>query len=577
MKQKEGNLKLRVLQPNKESNMTKIVLDTVSSGYNLGKINANFEKLETELNDKVLYRDQTSTSTEPNQVEQDLDFNSNRILNLPVPTSPTEPLRKGDITSDETGSTVQYVDDSVVVAVDKSTDITANRTDLLTKATKQAWVNRGYLKSDTGNSKFYIGFEHARYQSSEYRFYFNIDGFLLHEGSYTGESIGTYVLPDLTGSFTNSVTGVAYANTVSSSFTFDFTGTGFYFNAYTDTRGGLWNFSVDGGADIPISVWSATTNTDAVILVTNSLSSGAHTVVATYAGADPMNPPSSGGVGRGWMKYDHSGVGVSTAVLIPEIVGYPDAEGIQLDFSKPTQQALAAGTVMDFAIKVKENGSGLTPQWVPYHGGAGGAQDTITLEIIVDGLVISNDPTDLTSLLIFNDSVIFKQTYLGYNYEDPTTALFRGVIIHRFEKGVMTIDHTATMLEDTYCELGYFSGMYATQANVMDTIKYSNGFAFTPLSDWSGTSLDRQMAETPNSCCMQSSTTGAFSAISVDLVDALALGSSAQPTGNVFVQSRTSELIKSYWETFNDDTLSAGDVYRATTRYVMIPFVEIDF
>ena len=115
MKQKEGNLKLRVLQPNKRVNMTKIVLDTVSSGYNLGKINANFEKIEDQLNDKVLYRDNTSTPTEPNELEQDLDMNSNRILNLPVPTSPTEPLRHGDITSDETGATVQYVDDSVAV------------------------------------------------------------------------------------------------------------------------------------------------------------------------------------------------------------------------------------------------------------------------------------------------------------------------------------------------------------------------------------------------------------------------------------------------------------------------------
>jgi hypothetical protein len=104
--------------------MTKIVLDTVSSGYNLGKINANFEKLETELNNKVLYRDQTSTPNEPNELEQDLDLNSNRILNLPAPVAPTEPLRKGDIVSDATGATVQYVDDSIVAAVDEATDTT---------------------------------------------------------------------------------------------------------------------------------------------------------------------------------------------------------------------------------------------------------------------------------------------------------------------------------------------------------------------------------------------------------------------------------------------------------------------
>ena len=59
--------------------MSKIDLDPITSGYNLSKINANFQKLEDELNNKVLYRD--SPAGEPNSMSSNLDMNSKSILN----------------------------------------------------------------------------------------------------------------------------------------------------------------------------------------------------------------------------------------------------------------------------------------------------------------------------------------------------------------------------------------------------------------------------------------------------------------------------------------------------------------
>lgn len=60
--------------------MSKIVLDSVVSGYDLSKINANFQKIQTELNDKVLYRN--PPTGEPNTLEKDVDANGFSILNL---------------------------------------------------------------------------------------------------------------------------------------------------------------------------------------------------------------------------------------------------------------------------------------------------------------------------------------------------------------------------------------------------------------------------------------------------------------------------------------------------------------
>lgn len=59
--------------------MSKIDLDPITSGYNLSKINANFQKIEDELNNKVLYRD--SPAGEPNSMSSNLDMNSKSILN----------------------------------------------------------------------------------------------------------------------------------------------------------------------------------------------------------------------------------------------------------------------------------------------------------------------------------------------------------------------------------------------------------------------------------------------------------------------------------------------------------------
>jgi len=73
----------------------KLSLSSILSGYNLSKINANFQAIVTELQNKVLYRD--NPVGEPNAMQNALDMNSNHILNLPAPTSDLSPVRAVDI------------------------------------------------------------------------------------------------------------------------------------------------------------------------------------------------------------------------------------------------------------------------------------------------------------------------------------------------------------------------------------------------------------------------------------------------------------------------------------------------
>lgn len=73
--------------------MAKLTLNDVTSGYaSTTAVNANNALVEVAL-ENTLSRDGTG----PNQMEADLDMNSNRILNLPAPTSSNEPARLIDV------------------------------------------------------------------------------------------------------------------------------------------------------------------------------------------------------------------------------------------------------------------------------------------------------------------------------------------------------------------------------------------------------------------------------------------------------------------------------------------------
>jgi hypothetical protein len=73
----------------------KIQLNQPAGGFNLSAINANFQKIQDEFNNKVLYRQ--NPGGEANQMTNNQDMNSNRILNLPVPATPNEAARLQDV------------------------------------------------------------------------------------------------------------------------------------------------------------------------------------------------------------------------------------------------------------------------------------------------------------------------------------------------------------------------------------------------------------------------------------------------------------------------------------------------
>lgn len=86
-------------------------------------INTNNQRIEDALNNTV-----SRDGSTPNSMSDDLDMDSNRILNLPVPVDPTEPVRKfelDDITLGLTTALLEEAIDAIDVVLEAKADAQA--------------------------------------------------------------------------------------------------------------------------------------------------------------------------------------------------------------------------------------------------------------------------------------------------------------------------------------------------------------------------------------------------------------------------------------------------------------------
>lgn len=71
--------------------MARYTRTAVTSGFEVqSQLNQNFADIQTAIDDTL-----SRVGDQPNQMEDDIDMNSNRIYNLPTPSSPTEPVTYG--------------------------------------------------------------------------------------------------------------------------------------------------------------------------------------------------------------------------------------------------------------------------------------------------------------------------------------------------------------------------------------------------------------------------------------------------------------------------------------------------
>lgn len=125
--------------------MAKLVLSDVSNPQNestfVATINNNSDAIEAAI-ENTLSRDGTS----PNEMESDLDMNSNRILNLPLATSDTEPVRKGEF--DEIAALADNFNSAIAEAEAAATEAAASAAEADASLATFNGVYLGPLASD---------------------------------------------------------------------------------------------------------------------------------------------------------------------------------------------------------------------------------------------------------------------------------------------------------------------------------------------------------------------------------------------------------------------------------------------
>ncbi len=123
--------------------MTDITLKPIRSGYNLSKINNNFETIEEVINDEVLH-----TEGGNNTMSQQLDMNANKLLNVGYPTSGSDGANKNyvdDTVLDQTNE-INYLKDRVTVVEDELV-VVDERIDSLEANVQNGFVVKGSFES----------------------------------------------------------------------------------------------------------------------------------------------------------------------------------------------------------------------------------------------------------------------------------------------------------------------------------------------------------------------------------------------------------------------------------------------
>lgn len=126
-----------------------ITLNGTGSGFNRAVINDNFQKIEYELNNNVLRRNGIFES-EDNAMREDLDMNSQRILNLPKPENAFEPARLIDLSNMIGG--ISLTPNAGEVEFDGTVDYAANNVeDALEKEAELRQANTVRIDAVEGN------------------------------------------------------------------------------------------------------------------------------------------------------------------------------------------------------------------------------------------------------------------------------------------------------------------------------------------------------------------------------------------------------------------------------------------
>lgn len=123
-----------------------VTLQTLVSGYDLRKINSNFNELARVLNSLVLYRNPNPGTA--NALEKDLDLNGKRLINAAVPEEDSDLVTKKWVEDRFDPST----NEAALAAAESASESAASALEALSYSAAAATSASNALASETSSS-----------------------------------------------------------------------------------------------------------------------------------------------------------------------------------------------------------------------------------------------------------------------------------------------------------------------------------------------------------------------------------------------------------------------------------------
>lgn len=394
----------------------------------------------------------------------------------------------------------------------------------------------------------------------EWRFKRDGDGLYLVRGGYSGDADIIYnwnSVVNLNGSFSISSYPNVFTTSIGDTFTGTFTGgSTMFFKHYSDNRGGVWEFTVEGVVN-NVSTYSSDAQVRVDEVMTGLDARKTYTYTAKFIGDDPLNAPSTGsGTSRGWVFYN------------PNNAEQKPMLGIEFNGLKNVKILSAEGSINDFALSVRPNGSNGPYTWVPKHSTPNAATNIAT-KIFIDGEFAydnANYPTDFGIREIKDFSI--QSRFLAKNGHDSESDLWLHFITHSIENGVLSINNKLEFLKDT--QLSGYLALIGADTRDLTRVVYSAGKEF-PTSNDSTDTFGFDATSGVMYAGEFDSGRGIYHGIGcdVDIYSSCLIGTELEPDLVNLQTFRSDNVCKTYWK-IGSGVAYAGDVMKSNARHYMI-------
>lgn len=347
-----------------------------------------------------------------------------------------------------------------------------------------------------------------------------------------------------------------YAGAAGATLTITFNGDYIAFNNYKRDNGGIWEFVLDGdpAKKKQVSVYSPTTINSTTDVLFSGLEKKTHTLVGTFLGDDPKNPPASGaGTARGWFKYSSAGRFPETTFTVWE----SEQEEANSILETKRFDVLREHSNKEFAIRVRPSGTSLPTQFFPGHVTTA-TTFANSQKVLVDG----EEVRDWTASDYEECQVVQLIQDMRGIYPDTADHVVNIYSVHTITSKGVSVKVNIDFLADLYCTTGY-SLMFPVKNSFAKRLVTSTGLTYDSVKT-DGSSTD--IAENdPISYAFyaNSGTKGEQDTlVAMDVQNperTYRAGKSGRRVPVAWLQHRDADMQKVYIQVYQDTEIKAGE------------------